>query len=1043
MRYPAVSPDGQRIAFSYQGDLYTVASGGGVATPITRHAAYDFRPVWAPDGRTIAFASDRHGNFDVFIIPSEGGTARRLTYHSADDLPTAFSPDGAAVLFTSSRMNTSTSAQFPSGLFSHLYSVSTDGARPTRVLSGGVENARFGPAGDVIVYHDRRGYENEWRKHHTSSVARRVWVHDVASGAYRQLSTFEGENRDPVVSPDGRYLYYLSERSGSFNVWRQPVGGGAVEQITRHESHPVRFLSMAGNGDIVYGFHGGIYRLAAGGTDPQRIPVIVRADANANDQILESLTSGATEMALSPNGKEIAFVVRGEVFVTAVEYGTTKRVTSTPEQERSVSFRPDGRALVYASERNGSWNLYETEIAREEEPYFFSSTLLSERPILETDQETFQPAYSPAGDEVAFLENRTTLRVVTLASGAVRTVLPGDLNYSYSDGDQWYQWSPDGSHFLVQYLADGRWPGGQVGLVPAAGGDVVNLTRSGYRDLRPQWAMDGTMLTWFTDRHGMRSHGSWGSQSDVYGMFLTQDAFNRFTLDKEEFSLLREREDDDPEDEGASGDERSRLDIELRGTEDRVLRLTIHSSNLTDARLTPDGSKLVYLSAFEGGHDLWVHDFREAETKLLAKLGADGGSLQMDDEGKLAFVLADGRIRKIDLGTGSAEPVAFSAAMTVDTPAEREYLFEHVWRQVREKFYVEDLHGVDWEFYRAEYEPLLAHINNNHDFAELLSELLGELNASHTGARYRSDNNGGDQTAALGVFFDEAYDGPGLRIAEVLPGGPLWKEGEQVATGTIVEAIDGVSIAPEDNVYRLLNRKAGARTLLSLWGPAGERKELVVRPITQSAQNELLYRRWVQTRRDEVERLSGGRLGYVHIRGMNDPSFRDTYSEILGRYNSAEALIVDTRFNGGGWLHDDLVTFLSGDPYITMSPRGQNLGTEPIGKWQRPSIVIMSEGNYSDAHMFPFAYKELGIGELVGMPVAGTGTAVWWERLQDQSLVFGIPQVGMLDPRGAYLENQQLMPDHLVDNDPASLASGEDRQLEKAVEVLLRQLRDG
>jgi C-terminal processing protease CtpA/Prc len=338
--------------------------------------------------------------------------------------------------------------------------------------------------------------------------------------------------------------------------------------------------------------------------------------------------------------------------------------------------------------------------------------------------------------------------------------------------------------------------------------------------------------------------------------------------------------------------------------------------------------------------------------------------------------------------------------------------------------------------------PLLEDINNGYDFAEFLSELLGELNASHTGARYRRKSQlGDDQTASLGCFYDENYAGDGLKILEIMDKSPLLFYGK-VREGVIIEKINGTRIVAGENYLPLFNRIAEQRTLISFFNPtSGERWEEILKPIAWSDALDLAYQRWVKRCEAMVEKLSGGRLGYVHVSGMDSESFREVFDKALGKLNKKEALIVDTRFNGGGWLHDDLATFLSGKTYMLFEPRGQrNMGGEPIWKWQKPSTVLMSEGNYSDAHLFPAAYQSLGIGKLIGMPVPGTGTAVWWETMIDGETVFGIPQVGMRSVKFDHLvENQQLEPDIKVNLDFNDFINGKDAQLEKAVEEMLRK----
>lgn len=682
---------------------------------------------------------------------------------------------------------------------------------------------------------------------------------------------------------------------------------------------------------------------------------------------------------------------------------------------------------------------------------------------------SFQPQYSPDGKEIAFLENRTAIRVINLKSKAVRTVMDAKYQYSYADGDQWFQWSPDSKWILSDFIGIGGWNNKDVVLLKADGkGEMVNLTESGYSDTNAKWVLGGKAMIWNSDRSGYRSHGSWGSESDTYIMFFDVDAYNRFTMSKEDLALLEEAEKTEKEEkakkekeekekaekkkdkkdaktkdtkkeEDKKKEEVKPLTFDLENRFDRIVRLTVNSSRLSDAVLTPKGDVLYYLAAFEGDYDLWEHKLKENTTKILLK-GVGGGALIPDKEGKNIFMCTRSQLKKIEIAGSKVTPIEFEAFFDYRPYGERAYIFDHVYQQVNDKFYVADLQGTDWKRYKEAYQRFLPHINNNYDFAEMLSELLGELNASHTGARYAG---GGSalSTATLGVFYDESYSGTGLKIKEILDQSPFTQKKTDVKAGCIIEKVDGKTIEANADYFPLFEGKVGRKVILTVYDPATKKRfEETVKAISYGAQSELLYKRWVKRCAQKVEELSGGRIAYVHIKGMDSPSFRKMYSELLGRYRNKEAVIVDTRHNGGGWLHDDVVTLLSGKEYQRFVPRGQYIGSDPFNKWLKPSCMLACEDNYSNAHGTPYVYKTLGIGKLIGTPVAGTMTAVWWERQIDPSIVFGIPQVGCMDMQGKYLENQTLQPDILVYNEPGASLKGEDAQLKAAVDHLLKEL---
>ena len=1040
MRFPAISPDGKTVAFSYKGDIWTVPANGGQARQITTNPAYDAYPVWSPDSRQIAFASSREGSMDIYVVGRDGGAPRRVTTDSGDEYPMAWRND-STIMLKASIMPKATSIMFAD--FSQVYEVSDKGGRMRLFSDIPMEDISVGNDG-ALLYHDNKGYEDPFRKHHQSPICRDIWLYK--GGNYTKLTNFAGEDRTPVWGDNNTY-YYLSEEDGTFNVYKRRIGETAKTQLTHYKGNPVRFLTRSTDGTLCYAYDGAIYTLKEG-SQPVRLNLSMVADDGSDKLRRQVLRSGATEFAVSPSGKEIAFVVHGDVYVTSTDYTTTKRITDTPEQERNVNFSPDGRSLVYASERGGLWQIYQTSIVNKDEKQFTYATQLKEEQLVKSSLVDMQPAYSPDGKSVAYIEDRGALKAVDVKTKAVRQLMDGKFQYSYSDGDLWFQWSPDSKWLLSNYIGHGGWNNSDIALVPADGSQkITNLTNSGYNDNNGRWVLGGKAMLFMSDRAGYRSHGSWGAEDDAYIMFFDLDAYERFRMGKEERALYDEAHKKEKADttkkkkpliklgkkakDDKKKDKAKTLKFDLANCRDRVIRLTVNSSHMADAILSPGGDTLYYQAKFEGGYDLWKHDLVENKTEIVMK--NVGYGLEADKDFKNLYVYNNG-IKQIDLAKNSQKGIDFEANFNYRPYEERAYIFNHVWQQVKDKFYDPKLHGVDWEGYKKTYAKFLPYINNNYDFRDMLSEMLGELNGSHTGARYYPEG-ATLKTAALGLFFDNDYEGDGLKVEEVINRGPFAVRNTGVKKGCIIEAIDGQKIAKGSDYTSLLDGKAGKMTRVSVFDPSRKKRfDVVVRAISRSAQADLLYRRWVDRNREMVDSLSNGTIGYVHVKAMDSESFRTVFSQLLSdSMRQKKAVIVDERHNGGGWLHDDLCTLLSGKQYAKFIAHGKYIGYDPWNKWVKPSCVMICEDDYSNGHGFPAVYKTLGIGKLVGAPVAGTMTAVWWERMMN-GMIFGIPQVGNQAMDGTFFENKELKPDIEVYNTPADYETGNDKQLKAAVE---------
>ncbi|PWG05054.1 S41 family peptidase [Polaribacter aquimarinus] len=1056
MRHSSISPDGTQIVFTYKGDLYKVSSNGGTAQQLTYHNAHDYKAVWNKDGSKIAFASNRYGNFDVYVMSSKGGQARRLTYHSNNEVPYSFSADDKNVVFGALRQDAANHRQHPHRSQSELYSVPVKTGRVSQLLTLPAEDIQFSKDGKTMLYHDKKGGENEWRKHHTSAITRDIWTYNTKTGDHKMITTNSAEDRQPIFTSDEKEIYYLSEKSGSFNVHKLSLSNPSQsQQITSFKLHPVRFLSF-GNGILSFGYDGELYTMREG-QKPKKISVNIITQDKENTEKFISVNGGINEMAVSPNGKEIAFIARGEVFVTSVDKSFTKRLTNTPQNERFVSWGPEGKSVIYSSERNGKWSVFKTEKVRKEEPFFYAATLIKEETLIKNKVDNYLAQYSPDGKKIAFIEGRRTLKIKDVESKKEVTLLtPKDL-FHMRDGDKYFTWSPDSKWLLVDW--NKTLSNSEILLMAADGSKRINLNESGYYDWRPKWVNDGKQMLWFSNRNGLKSYATSGrSQSDVFSMFFSQDAWDNFNLSDEDYKLMqavkeeekkqktKNKKDDKKKDKKAKEKDTKKKKVKLLtfdwdNMKDRTKRLTIHSSRLGDAVLSKKGDYLYYLASFEGRSNLWSTNLRTRETKMLMKLNVGYGSLQWDKEMKNLYLLSGGSISKLNPSAKKRETVKIKGEIKLDEYAEREAMFDHVWIRTNAIFYEPTFHGINWNKMKKEYQKYLPHISNAYEFSEMLSELLGELNVSHAGSGYRGSNvSNADATASLGIFMDYNFKDDGIRIEEIIKGGPLDKANFKVSSGMIIKKINGITIDKNQDVAKYFNRKSGKFMLLEIYNPNDKKTQnITVKPISLGAEYGLLYKRWVKTNEKEVEKLSNGQLGYVHIPGMGDGPYRSIYQDMMGKYLDKKGVIVDTRFNGGGDLVADLAMFFTGVPFITYATAAKVVGGEPTSRWTKPTLTMFNESNYSDGHCYAQGYTDLKIGKTVGMPVPGTCSFAGWEGLPNGSY-WGVVPVSAKNKAGEWMENNQTEPMIKVKNMPGKIDNGIDQQLIRSVKELMKDV---
>ncbi|MDE6314968.1 MAG: peptidase S41, partial [Muribaculaceae bacterium] len=678
LRDVKISPDGSTIAFTYKGDIYTVPSEGGTASRLTTSGSYESSPVWSPDGKQIAFASDHHGSADVFVMPATGGQVKRLTSFSGSETPEAFSADGRFVYFSAVIQDPAESASFPSSRLPELYQVPVGGGAVKRVLATPAQRLSVAPDGSFLLYQDDKGTENEWRKHHTSSVTRGLWKYDFKTGEHTPLVDHAGEDRDPVVSPDGKTMLFLSERDGgSMNVYSLALDNvdAAPKALTSFKEHPVRFLSQGRNGLTAMTWDGEIYTMMPG-RKPARLNVEIVADDYYAPSIM-NVSSGAQDAVPSPDGKMVAFIRRGDLFVTSVEYPTTKQVTATPQAESAPTWGSDNRTIYYVSDRSGRPDLYVASLTRDDDPDFPNATAISDSSVFKSGNvERDSPQVSPDGKKLAYVEDRCRLMVMDIDSRKVTQLTDGSLAKARMGVD--FTWSPDSRWIAFTTVGHGHDPYMDLAIVNVDGKnpEITPLTESAYFDESPRWSPDGSCVVFVSDRFGMRNQASWGSQSDVFAVFVNQDALDRFQMNEEDYKLLVDAESKSKKEKKDSADDEADdlVKVEREGMADRLVRLTPFSSDLAGAVMDKKSEKLYFLTRVEKGYDLWQLDLRKGGASIAQKLGAGAPpSMAFDADASALFLLSGSMMKKITL-PGSAKNITYNARMRLDRAAEREYM---------------------------------------------------------------------------------------------------------------------------------------------------------------------------------------------------------------------------------------------------------------------------------------------------------------------------------------------------------------------------------
>ena len=1059
-----------RIVFSYLGDVWTATENGDNVQRLTVNRARDVYARFSPDGKWIAFSSDRNGNLDVFLIPSEGGQAKQITSHSADDAVLGWAPDSRAVLFSSNRGE---------DFAAQLYLVSIDGGLPWKAGTDMGVQASYSPDGKRLAYNPKS--QSYWRKFYRGSLQSDVVVMDVGSKKFTQVTDFDGHDSWPMWGHDDS-IYFVSDREGNglTNIWRVAATGGKAERVTSFKTGDVRWPAASADGrTIVFEHDFGIWKLDLASRKTSPIKLNIAAETQENMTEMDSFSSQADDYDLAPSARRIAFSIHGEVFTAPVEEGDLKQLTESSARDRSVTYSPDVKNIAFVSDKSGREEIYIVPVDGAGEA----------QQLTTLDALKFGYVWSPDSKEIAFTASDDKLRKLTIATKQITV-----LDESRYGGFGSPVWSPDGK--WIAYSKPDASRTSDVYLIAASGQEREphKVTFDSNNDANPRFAPDGKKL------YFQRAEGTTGNaptSTQIYSV-----ALERLDKDPDDPEERAETEPAAPsgDGEGATpaapapgagaprrgGAERreppKEVKIDWAGLKRRTRQVTRMPFPINNYTLAPDSRTVVFVTSEPSATaTVPVVYSIQHDGKRLSRItsglppqedgaqGQGGGGfgggiseLNISRDGRTLFFRERDGIYSIPISTGAGAMGAASAAtaarpaegtrrrlsfnvkVRVDHAAEWAEMFDDGWRTMKYRFYDPKMHGMDWDAMRAKYRPLVDYVGDRQELLNILNEMIGELNASHTGSAPppRGPSSGAVSTGHLGVELEADKAAGRYRVTHVYEDGPADKDWVKVKTGDYLIAINGKDVKAGDEYWQLLNNRLNRKVEVQFNDkPAAEGAwRTRIEAINTNAYSQLRYERWVKERRKKVDELSNGRVGYLHIQAMNQPSLRKFEKEIR-EFRNKEALVIDQRWNGGGNIEQELLAILVQRQYQVWQPRGTETMGRPFAGFFGPKVVLQNWRSASNAEMFPAGFRALGLGKVMGTPTAGAVIGTGSYTLIDGSTV-RTPGVGVFlaDTKRTNMENYGVQPDMLVENTPEDNLAGRDRQLEAAVDELLKQL---
>jgi len=1044
VRYPNLNANGSKITFSYQGDIWVKSlSENAAAQRLTIHEGYEMHPIWSPDGNNIAFVSDRYGNNDVFTMQASGGTPVRLTHHSGSDNISDWKSENE-LLFTSARSFVQVERQ-PA-----IYQVSTKGETPHRVMNSLGMMPKISPNKRFIAF-VRGGCRIE-RESYKGPADLDIWVYDTKNDAYHQITDFKGNDFLPNWTNNNK-LYFISSRSGRYNIHKIKLDSegkaeGSAEQVTNYKDDGIRYFDVSKDGNIL-AFEKGIEIYIRKASEEKATPLALKLTKdNRFVPVKHKVYSNQiNEYELSPSGKFAAFVVRGEIFLinNKKKKSRTVRLTDHPYRDRDIDWVNDS-TIVFVSDRSGQKDIYLLQSADLEHPSLYESLKIEARRITNSEDSEHALHVSPDGSKIAYVKNRGQLIVAEINTEKEKLTKQKTLLDGWATPSG-LAWSPD-SKWLAYSLED-LYFNSEIYIHAADNSkEPVNVSMHPKGDRNPYWGPEGKKLGFISQRNN--------NDADLWFAWLKKEDWQRTQEDWEEL----DNEENDTDDNSEEKDETPEIKIDLENIHERLDQVTGLPGNESNVLISKDGKTFYFVSnrdgwqSYDAEQDLYSIQWNGKKLTRLTKNNQKPRELKFDYKTNTIYMIkSGGMMAKLNTQKPNLEPIAVKAEMNINYPEELEQIFEEGWTIIEEGFYDPNYHGNNWKELKKKYKDYAMKASTKHDFRDMFNLMLGQINASHMGLYGRDmGETENEKTGLLGLEVKPHHKG--VEILHIVPNSPADKSFSKLKEGEIISNINGNELNNTSNFYAYLVNKAEEEVYLEVIDKKGKRRTVNIRPTTGTRQKK--YKEWVEQRKALTKKYSNGRLGYIHIQGMNWPSFERFERELMASGYGKEGIVIDVRFNGGGWTTDYLMAVLNVRQHAYTIPRGATDNLEenhqkfkeyypyserlPLSAWTKPSIAMCNERSYSNAEIFSHAYKHLGLGKLVGKPTFGAVISTGGDRLIDNSYIRLPFRAWYVKETGKNMEHGPAVPDIIIDNSPDSKAENKDPQLKKAVNELLKQI---